>query len=70
MNHLSSLLTLAALIAAPLTVSSQVTRLLPQVTRSIIYNYVPADTTLLDLTALPEGEDEPEMNQSAICSRR
>ncbi|MCM1051042.1 MAG: DUF3078 domain-containing protein [Paenibacillus sp.] len=62
MNHLSSFLTLAALIAAPLTVSSQVTRLLPQVTRSIIYNYVPADTTLLDLTALPETGDEPEIN--------
>ena len=66
MNNLSSFLTVAALIAGSSSVSAQVTRLLPEVTRSVIYNYTPVDSTLADSihASLDALEFEaPEMNE-------
>ena len=66
MNNLSSFLTVAALIAGSSSVSAQVTRLLPEVTRSVIYNYTPVDSTLTDSihASLDALEFEaPEMNE-------
>ncbi len=65
MNNLSSFLTVAALIAGSSSVSAQVTRLLPEVTRSVIYNYTPVDSTLADsIPSLDTLEFEaPEMNE-------
>lgn len=62
MNHLSSILTLAALTVTSAVSAQQVTTLLPRHTRSNIYNYTPVELT--DSTAFPEydGDGEPEMN--------
>lgn len=63
MNHLSSILTVAAIVVAP-AVSAQVTTLLPQYTRSNVYNYNPdvlPDSTLIDTPAY-DADGEPEMN--------
>lgn len=61
MHHLSSILTLAALAVAS-TAAAQVNTLFPKATRSIIYNYEPADTTLTVDSMAMESNDEPEMN--------
>ena len=54
------------MIAGSSSVSAQVTRLLPEVTRSVIYNYTPVDSTLADSihASLDALEFEaPEMNE-------
>lgn len=60
MSHLSSLLILAALIAAP-TVTARVTTLLPKVTRAQIYNYTPTPESA-DSIAADSLNTDPEMN--------
>ncbi len=61
MNPLSSILTVAALVMAPVA-SAQVTTLLPKHTRSVIYNYTPAETPDSTTVATLDADGEPELN--------
>ena len=61
MNPLSSILTVAALVMAPVA-SAQVTTLLPKHTRSVIYNYTPAETPDSTTVAALDADGEPELN--------
>lgn len=61
MNPLSSIFTVAALVMAPVA-SAQVTTLLPKHTRSVIYNYTPAETPDSTTVATLDADGEPELN--------